>query len=341
MKAIFPEWSVVPPDDRADVYFTRTRTILEKEGLDPVVIMEIFPSQGGVLCGMREVLELLSAVLPQTGEVWALEEGEIMEANAVVLRITAPYSTFGIYETAILGILSHESGWATGARQCVAAAQGIPIVSFGARPVHPRVSAQMEYAAIVGGCVGCATSAGAKLAGMEPVGTIPHSMILIFGDTLEATLAFHRHMPKEINRVALVDTFKDEAEESIRVAEAMGPDLWGVRLDTPPERGRVTLGLVKEVRARLDQANLRGVKIVVSGGITPERIREFVAEKAPVDVFGIGSAITSAPPIDFTGDLKVVAGKPAAKRGRIPGTTANPRLEKVNLAEIGKEGRRQ
>lgn len=338
MKAKFPEWSVVPPDDRADVYFTRTRTVLEKEGLDPVVTMEIFPSQGGVLCGMREVLELLSAVLPPPGEVWALEEGDTIEAEEVVLRTTAPYSAFGIYETAILGILAHESGWATGARECVIAAQGIPIISFGARHVHPGVSAQMEYAAIVGGCVGCATTAGAKLAGVEPVGTIPHAMILIFGDTLEATLAFHRHMPKEINQVALVDTFKDEAEESIRVAQAMGPDLWGVRLDTPPERGRVTPALVREVRARLDQADLEWIKIVASGGITPERIREFVAENAPVDVFGIGSAITSAPPIDFTADLKVVAGKPLAKRGRIPGITPNPRLKRVNLAEIRKGG---
>jgi len=321
-------------EDRADIYFTRTQTILQKEGLDPVVTMEVFPGRDGIFCGIKEVLELLASVLPEDGEVWSLEEGEPMRDHEIVLRITAPYSSFGLYETAILGILAHESGWATAARECVEAAEGVPIISFGARHVHPDVSARMEYAAIVGGCVTGATPAGATLAGRAPAGTIPHAMILIFGDTVKATEAFDKHMPPEYPRIALVDTFKDEAEESLRVAEAMGDRLWGVRLDTPPELGRVTPDLVKEVRARLDQAGFPNVKIVVSGGITPERIRQFIAEGAPVDSYGVGSYISGARPIDFTGDLKVVAGKPLAKRGRIPGITHNPRLKKVDLSKF-------
>jgi nicotinate phosphoribosyltransferase len=318
-------------EDRADIYFARTQTILQKEGLDPVVTMEVFANGGGVLCGLNEALDLLVSVLPDTAQVWALEEGEPMNAKEVVLRITAPYSSFGLYETALLGILAHQSGWATAAREVVEAAAGIPVVSFGARHVHPNVSAQLEYAAVVGGCVGCATPAGARLAGLPPTGTIPHAMILIFGDTVEATKAFDRYMPPQISRIALVDTFHDEAEESLRVAEAMGDRLWGVRLDTPPERGRVTPDLVKEVRARLDQAGYPNVKIFVSGGLTVERIRQFVAQGAPVDGFGVGSAISGAPPIDFTADIKAVEGKPLAKRGRIPGLTPNPRLKEVDL----------
>jgi nicotinate phosphoribosyltransferase len=318
-------------EDRADVYFARTQTVLEKEGLNPMVTMEIFPNRDGIICGMKEVLDLLRTILPSTAEVWALDEGESMQAKEIVLRITAPYQSFGLYETSMLGILAHESGWATAARECVEAAEGIPIISFGARHVHPDVSARMEYAAVVGGCVGCATPAGAELAGLSPSGTIPHAMILIFGDTVEATLAFDRHMPTEVNRIALVDTFKDEAEESLRVAAAMGERLWGVRLDTPAERGRVTPDLVKEVRARLDQAGCQHVKIVVSGGIDPPRIRLFRERRAPIDAFGIGSAISGAPPIDFTGDIKAIEGKPIAKRGRIPGITPNPRLKRVEL----------
>jgi len=321
-------------EDRADVYFTRTQAILRKEGLDPVVTMEIFPGRDGVFCGIKEVLELLATVLPEDGEVWSLDEGDLMSDHEIVLRITGPYSSFGLYETAILGILAHESGWATAARECVEAAEGVPIISFGARHIHPDVSARMEYAAIVGGCVTCATPAGAKLAGKVPAGTIPHAMVLIFGDTVKATEAFDKHIPPEFPRIALVDTFKDEAEESLRVARAMGDRLWGVRLDTPPERGRVTPALVKEVRARLDQAGFPNVKIFVSGGITPERIRQFAAEGAPVDGYGVGSYISGARPIDFTGDLKVVAGKPLAKRGRIPGITHNPRLKKVDLSKF-------
>ncbi|MEA3460060.1 MAG: nicotinate phosphoribosyltransferase [Chloroflexota bacterium] len=332
MKKIKPTIASAISSERADVYFARTQTILREEGLNPVVTMEVFPERSGILCGMEEALDLLATALPETGEVWALEEGEPIERKEVVLRIKGPYQSFGLYETAILGILAHESGWATAAREVVEAAGGIPVISFGARHVHPDVSARMEYAAIVGGCAGCATPAAAKLAGIKPTGTIPHALILIIGDTVKATLAFDRYMPSDVSRIALVDTFKDEAEESLRVAEALGDRLWGVRLDTPSERGHVTPDLVKEVRARLDQAGYAHVKIFVSGGVTPERIRKFAAEGAPVDGYGVGSAISGARPIDFTADIKVVEGKPIAKRGRIPGITSNPRLKRVDLA---------
>jgi nicotinate phosphoribosyltransferase len=291
--------------------------------------MEIFASGSGILCGMREVLDVLATVLPQGAEVWALDEGQPMGAKEVVLRITARYQSFGLYETALLGILASESGWATAARKCVEAAGDIPVVSFGARHVHPDVSARMEYAALVGGCAGCATTAGAALGGIQASGTMPHALILILGDTVEAALAFDRHMPPQVSRVTLVDTFKDEAEESLRVAQALGDRLWGVRLDTPSERGRVTPALVKEVRVRLDQAGFSHVRIFVSGGIDPERIRLFAEEGAPVDGYGIGSAISGARPIDFTADIKAIEGRPLAKRGRIPGITPNPRLRRV------------
>jgi nicotinate phosphoribosyltransferase len=168
---------------------------------------------------------------------------------------------------------------------------------------------------------------GAQLSGLASAsGTMPHAMILVFGDTVQAALAFDRHMPDDVLRIVLVDTFKDEAEESLRVARAMGERLRGVRLDTPWERGRVTVELVKEVRARLDQAGHRHVGIFVSGGLDAERVREFVAAGAPVDSFGVGMAIAGAPPIGFTADIKEVDGRPCAKRGRIPGVTENPRL---------------
>jgi nicotinate phosphoribosyltransferase len=315
----------------ADVYFLRTRHIMEAEDLNPVVSMEVFPNADGVICGMKEVMGLLRRALPAEAEVWALEEGTLMEAKEVVLRITAPYRAFVLYETAYLGTLAHESGWATAARACVQAAGDIPVISFGARHVHPSVAPHMEYAAIVGGCVGCATSAGAELAGIEPSGTIPHALCLVMGDTVKATQAFDRYFPPEVRRIALVDTFKDEAEESIRVAQALGERLWGVRLDTPRERGRVTPDLVREVRARLDQAGFGHVKIVVSGGVDPARIQLFRERKAPVDAFGVGSSISGAPPIDFTADIKEIEGRPVAKRGRIPGLTHNSRLKRIEL----------
>jgi nicotinate phosphoribosyltransferase len=316
--------------ETADIYFARTVEILRLEGLNPVATMEFFASRAGVLCGMEEVKALLSRVLPEGDrEVWALADGDNIKQKEVVLRVTAPYQSYGLYETAIDGILAHCSGWATAARECVEAAQGIPVVSFGARHVYPSIVGIMDYSAIVGGCAGCSSVAGAKLAGIEPAGTIPHALILVIGDTVKATLAFDKHMPSSILRVSLVDTFKDEAEESVLVAQALGKKLDSVRLDTPSERGRVTPALVREVRARLDLAGFKKVKIFVSGGISVERIRQFIEAGAPVDGFGVGSYITGAKPLDITADLHEIAGKPIAKRGRIPGITPNPRLKRI------------
>lgn len=314
----------------ADVYFKRTIDILKAEGLAPVAVMEVFPNRKGTLCGINEALGLLKAVLPcSESEAWALPEGEPMESKEVVLRIKAPYQSFGLYETALCGMLAHGSGWATAARECVEAAGGIPVISFGARHVHPNVAGVMDYAAIKGGCQACSSISGAELTGTSPSGTMPHSLILIMGDTVKATLAFDAHMPESIKRVALVDTFKDEAEESLRVAEVLGERLASIRLDTPVERGRVTVELVKEVRARLDQAGFSHVNIFVSGGLDAERIKMFVGSGAPVDGFGVGSFISGARPIDFTADIHEIDGRPIAKRGRIPGITPNPRLIRV------------
>lgn len=315
----------------ADVYFQRTQTILKREGINPLVTLEVFPSGSGVLCGVREALDLLRIVLNREAEVWALPEGERFHPKQVVLRIRDAYGRFGLYETAVLGILAQSSGWATAARECVDAAGRIPVISFGARHVHPRVADVMDYAAIVGGCVTGSTPAGAAIRGLAPSGTMPHALILVYGDTVDAALAFDKHMPTDVPRIVLVDTFKDEVEESLRVAEALGDRLYGVRLDTPLERGRVTADLVKEVRARLDLAGFKHVKIVVSGGLTPERIRYFIDDDAPVDSFGVGSYVSGARPIDFTGDIKEIDGKPVAKRGRIPGITQSPGLQKIDL----------
>jgi nicotinate phosphoribosyltransferase len=316
--------------ETADIYFPRTVEILKKERINPVATMEVFPRRAGILCGIEEVKALLAKVLPRDNcEVWALSQGESFDKKEVVLRIRAPYQSYGTYETAYLGILSHCSAWATAARECVDAAQGIPVISFGARHVHPSVVAIMEYSAIVGGCTGCASTAGAKLADIQPTGTIPHALIIILGSTAKATAAFDKHMPPEVPRIALVDTFEDEVRESVTVTKAMKGRLQGVRLDTPSERGRVTAELVKEVRAWLDLEGFKEVKVVVSGGLDPERIRHFIAEGAPVDIFAVGSYISDAKPIDFTADLHEVEGKPIAKRGRMPGITPNPRLRRV------------
>jgi nicotinate phosphoribosyltransferase len=318
--------------DTADVYFLRTREILLREGLDPTVTTEFFPSRAGVLAGIREALELLQTAAPVAGLlVEAMDEGAWIDPKQVALRVTGRYLAFGIYETALLGILAQSTGWATAARVCVEAASPIPVYSFGARHVHPRVAPILDYAAIVGGCASGSSSAGAWLAGRVPAGTMPHALVLIVGDTVAAAEAFNRIMPPDVPRTVLVDTFHDEAEESVRVAAALGSHLQSVRLDTPAERGGVTVELVRETRARLDLAGHGHVRIFVSGGLTPERLRQFRDSGIPIAGFGVGSVISAASPIDFTADIKAIAGHPVAKRGRIPGLTPNPALRRVEL----------
>ncbi len=308
----------------SDIYFVRTRDLLDSLELgETVVTAEIFSSKEGVLAGIDEALHLLRN---RDLEIWALPEGSKISAKEVVMRIKGRYCDFGVYETPLLGILASSSGWATAANQCKQAAGNQAVVCYGARHLHPSVAPVMERAAVVGGADDCSCILGALLLGRAPVGTIPHAAFLIVGDTVELAKAYDRFVPEDAPRVILVDTFKDEAEEALRVAEALGSNLNGIRLDTPGERGGVTAGLVRETRARLDQAGFNKVKIVVSGGLNPERI--ITLAEAGADAFGVGSFIARAPAIDMTMDLKEVRDKAVAKRGRIPGISKNERLVK-------------
>lgn len=308
-----------------DVYFLRTYEILKRLGkLETPVVAEIFTSRAGVMAGVPECVNLLQG---RRVELWALPEGEEFTEKEVIMRIAGPYGEFGLLETALLGILASNCAWATAARECQRAARGKPVICFGARHVHPAVAPVMERAALVGGASGASCVMAARLAGRLPAGTIPHAAILIVGDTVEVARAYDRYMPPDAPRIILVDTFKDEAEEALRVAHALGPALNGVRLDTPAERGGVTPDLVREVRQRLDQAGFSHVKVFVSGGLDPGRIA--MLAEAGADAFGVGSYISGTRPIDMTMDLKEVAGQPIAKRGRIPGITPGTRLQKI------------
>ncbi|KRT34883.1 quinolinate phosphoribosyl transferase protein [Acetomicrobium hydrogeniformans ATCC BAA-1850] len=308
-----------------DVYFVKTRDLLRENGtLDVPVVAEIFSKEAGVFAGLSEVLSLLRG---KGVEVYSLDEGMSFSPKEVVCRIHGLYSAFGMYETVILGFLAASSGWATAARECVRAANGRPVLCFGARHVHPAVAPVMERVALdAGGCAGASCILGAKMAKAEPQGTIPHAAVLIVGDTVKTALLYNSILPERESRIILVDTFKDEAEESLLVARALKKDLHGVRLDTPGERGGVSPALVREVRWRLDVEGFNHVKIVVSGGLNPERIKLLL--HAGADVFGVGSYIAHGTPRDMTMDLKMIDGKPIAKRGRLPGIEDNPRLRR-------------
>ena len=131
--------------DSADVYFARAERILEAEGRDPLVTMEVFTRQDAVLCGIDEAKNLLGHVLVDADPVEtcleALDDGDRISSKEVVLRIRARYRRFGLYETAFLGMLAQSTGWATAASECVEAAKPEPVISFGEIQVRRVVPA--------------------------------------------------------------------------------------------------------------------------------------------------------------------------------------------------------
>ncbi|WP_269902677.1 nicotinate phosphoribosyltransferase [Crassaminicella thermophila] len=241
-----------------DVYFLRTMDILRYMNLDKqVVTAEIFARKSGVFVGIEEVKNMLK---DKEVQVWALDEGETFEAKETLVRIKGPYNEFGVFETAMLGSLASASGWATASRRVKEACNGKPFLCFGARHVHPAVASVMERAAVIGGASGASCVLAAKLMSIEASGTLPHAAMLIAGDTLDIAKVYNEVTPESHKRIVLVDTFKDEVEESLRIAKELGEKLYGIRLDTPSERGGVTPHLVRELRSKLDIHGYNHVK---------------------------------------------------------------------------------
>ncbi len=302
-----------------DVYFKRTKDILKAKNLDKYVVTEIkaksLPKgyEWAILAGIEECAQLLKEV---DVKVEAMAEGTMFKPWQPVMNIEGMYSKFGVYETSILGFLCQASGIATKAARCKRIAGDRIILSFGARRMHPILAPMIERNAFIGGCDGVSATKAAELIEEKPKGTIPHALILLYGDTIEATKAFDDVIDKNVMRVALIDTFLDEKFEAIRVAEAMGDKLFGMRLDTPSTRRGDFKGLLEETRWELDIRGYNNIKLLVSGGIDENSIREL---KEVADGFGVGTSISNAPVIDFALDIVEIEGKPFAKRGVLSG----------------------
>jgi len=303
-----------------DVYFTRTMEVLKAKKIDKWVKAEFiakrFPEDygWGVLAGIEETAYLLKDLKVSAR---AMKEGTVFRAFEPVLEIEGMYTDFGLYETSLLGLLCQASGVATKAARCKKAAGDRRVISFGARRIHPVVAPMVERNAFIGGCDGVSVVKNAELIGEEPSGTMPHALILIMGDTVEATKAFDEVIHPKVKRVSLIDTFNDEKIEAIRVAEALGKKLFGVRLDTPRSRRGDFIKIIEEIRWELNLRGFGHVQIYVSGGLDEKRI---LALNPVVDAYGVGTSITNARVIDFAMDIIEIDGKPLAKRGKMSGS---------------------
>ena len=308
--------------DVTDVYFTRTVEILRKNNIDKKVRAELVVKSlpenyhWGILAGTEELLALIEK-LNLSLNVRAVREGTLFRIHQPLIEIEGRYLDFCVYETAVLGLVCQASGIATRAARCVAAARGKPVVCFGARRIHPIIAPMVERYAYLGGCEGVAGVKSASLLGIEPSGTMPHALILLYGDTVAATRAFYDAFGQRVNIISLVDTFNDEKFEAIRVAEALGNKVFALRLDTPASRKGSVVDILREIRWELDLRGHKNIRLFLSGGLTEEKIREL---NELADGYGVGTYISNAPVLDFPLDIVEIEGAPLAKKGKLSGS---------------------
>ena len=331
-----------------DAYFNHARSTLFEDERRPRVVMQVFQKNDAHLGGMDEAI----AVLKLCSEEWddltvqALYDGDRIEPYESVLTIEGDYSSFAHLETLYLGVLARRTLITTNVVRVLEAANGKPIIFMPARHDHHRVQTGDGYAAyvagqVVGAPIGVTSDAQASWWGGKGVGTVPHALISAYGgNTVLAATKFADWAPDDLNVVVLVDFENDSVATALEVARALGPRLWGVRLDTSEalvdrslwnELGDfkptgVNERLVRNVRDALDRDGFEPIKIVVSGGFTAEKIREFEEQGVPVDSYGVGSSLIRGSN-DFTADVVLTDGRPSAKAGRR--FRPNPRLELV------------
>jgi nicotinate phosphoribosyltransferase len=337
----------------SDAYFVFTKKLLEDEGEHPYVTMQVFQKEESVLGGIDEAIAILKLCsgreidgewVPGWDElvVHALNEGDPISPRETVMTIEGDYSLFAHLETVYLGSLARRSLVMRNVHEVVRAARGKEIIYFPARHDHWLVQTGDGWSAHVAGAIGVSTDAQASWWGGRGIGTVPHGLIAAYGgDTVRAATRFAERYHGQMNITVLVDFSNDSVGTALAVAEALGPKLWGVRLDTSEllvdrsligEMGAfkptgVNPRLVEKVRGALDGAGFTHVKIVVSGGFNAERIREFEAAGVPVDAYGVGSSLIRGQN-DFTADIVLRDGQPCAKVGR--NYAPNPRLRRVN-----------
>jgi nicotinate phosphoribosyltransferase len=331
-----------------DAYFNHARDTLRADGRCPRVVMQVFQRNHAYLGGMDEAIAVLKLCSHDWDEltVHALYDGDRIEPWETVMTIEGDYTLFAHLETVYLGTLARRTLITTNVVRVLEAANRKPIIFMPARHDHHRIQTGDGYAAhvagqIVGATIGVTTDEQASWWGGRGVGTVPHALIASYGgNTVLAATRFAEWAPPELNITVLVDFENDSVATALEVARALGPRLWGVRLDTSGQlvdrslwhemgefdpRG-VNERLVRKVRDALDSNGFERIKIVASGGFTIEKIREFEEKGVPVDAYGVGSSLIRGSN-DFTADIVLTDGLPSAKVGRE--YKANPRLALV------------
>jgi len=250
-----------------------------------------------------------------SGDVRAMPEGTVFFANEPLLEITAPIVEAQLVETAVMNACHVQTAVATKAARCVLAARGRPVVEFGLRRT-PGIDAGMKAArsAFIGGATSSSNVLAGLYYGVPPSGTMAHSYVQAFPAEIDAFRAFARSFPRAT--ALLLDTYDTvtAARKAVRIAREMagrGERLGAVRLDSGD-----LLELSRAVRAVLDAADLRDVRIFASGGLDEQEIERLLDAGAPIDAFGVGTRMSVAadtPVLDMAYKLVRYAGRDVMK----------------------------
>lgn len=229
-----------------------------------------------------------------TGTIKMIPDGTPVFANEPIVTVKAPTIEAQIIETCLLSYLNANIKFATAGRRMVDAAQGIPIMEFGARRADgPEAATMASKAAYIAGCVGTSNMLAGKKYNIPVMGTMAHSMVTEAESEYEAFLRYAKTFPN--NTLLLVDTYdtlKSGVPNAIRVAKEYlipnGYRLKGIRIDS----GDLAY-LSKEARKQLDEAGLTDAKICLSNGLNPKTIASLLAQGAKIDTIGAGDNIAA------------------------------------------------
>ncbi|MBE6525758.1 MAG: nicotinate phosphoribosyltransferase [Thermoplasmata archaeon] len=309
-----------------DIYFERTKKILDSKGFGDVSVWAEFTCSSlprswpwAIFCGLEEVVRLIEG---HPVDFYSIPEGTLFKArspNSVrvpLMNIHGAYTDFGISETAILGMVCQPSGIATAAARTKIAAKGKTLFAFGNRRMHPAISGVIDRSAYIGGCDAVSSPFGAELIGQKPLGTTPHALMLMMGGNEAAFKGFDEIIEDDVPRIMLIDTFSDERTGAMEACKYV-KNLKGVRLDTPGSRRGNFRELINEVRWELDMNGFKNVDITVSGGLDEFSVAE-IADTC-VNSFGVGTSISNAPTLDLSMDIVERNNVPISKRGKFGG----------------------
>lgn len=307
---------------------------LVASGLDDVLrVLESFAFTAGDVAFLETTGLFTDAFLDHLaglrfeGEVRAMPEGTVFFPDEPLLELRGPLLQAQLVETIVLNELHFQSLLAAKAARFVDAAAGRTLVDFSLRRTHRGdAGLRVARASSLAGFDSTSNVLAGREYGIPIAGTMAHSFVEAFEHELDAFRAYARAYPDR--SILLVDTY--DTLEGTRRAATVGQELavrghalTGVRLDSGD-----LLELSRGARAILDEAGLSGATVFASGGLDERAIDALLAAGAPIDGFGVGSALGTsgdAPSLDMAYKLVELGGRPTLKLSAEKATLPGPK----------------